>query len=107
MTALVNKSSGKPIDVVIMAAGKGTRMKSALPKVLHRLGGLALLGHVVDCAALLSTRRAVIITGHGAIEVEAACARRNRRVPALNRIGFQELTRFLQRRCKIGTVPIG
>ncbi len=63
------------IDVVIMAAGKGTRMKSALPKVLHRLGGRALLGHVVDCAAQLSARRAVIITGHGAIEVEAACAR--------------------------------
>ena len=63
-----------PIDVVIMAAGKGTRMKSALPKVLHRLGGRALLGHVVDCAAQLSARRAVIITGHGAIEVEAACA---------------------------------
>ena len=57
-----------------MAAGKGTRMKSTLPKVLHRLGGLALLGHVVDCAAQLSARRAVIITGHGAIEVEAACA---------------------------------
>ena len=64
-----------PIDVVIMAAGKGTRMKSALPKVLHRLGGRALLGHVVDCVAQLSARRAVIITGHGAIEVEAACAR--------------------------------
>ena len=64
-----------PIDVVIMAAGKGTRMKSSLPKVLHRLGGRALLSHVVDCAAQLSARRAVIITGHGAIEVEAACAR--------------------------------
>ncbi len=71
MTALVTN----PIDVVIMAAGKGTRMKSTLPKVLHRLGGIALLGHVVDCAAQLSARRAVIITGHGAIEVEAACAR--------------------------------
>ena len=62
-----------PIDVVIMAAGKGTRMKSMLPKVLHRLGGRALLSHVVDCAAQLSARRAVIITGHGAMEVEAAC----------------------------------
>ena len=62
------------IDVVIMAAGKGTRMKSTLPKVLHRLGGRALLGHVVNCAAQLSARQAVVITGHGAIEVEAACA---------------------------------
>ena len=63
-----------PVDVVIMAAGKGTRMKSALPKVLHRLGGRALLAHVTDCAARLSARRAVVITGHGAAEVEAACA---------------------------------
>ena len=63
-----------PIDVVIMAAGKGTRMKSALPKVLHRLGGRALLAHVIDCAARLSARQAVVITGHGAMEVEAACA---------------------------------
>ena len=44
-----------PIDVVIIAAGKGTRMKSKIPKVLHRLGGNALLGHVVDCAAQLKT----------------------------------------------------
>ncbi|MES2954738.1 MAG: bifunctional UDP-N-acetylglucosamine diphosphorylase/glucosamine-1-phosphate N-acetyltransferase GlmU [Pseudomonadota bacterium] len=61
-----------PVDVVIMAAGKGTRMKSRLPKVLHRLGGRALLTHVIDCAARLSARRAVVITGHGAAEVEAA-----------------------------------
>ena len=63
-----------PIDVVIMAAGKGTRMKSRLPKVLHRLGGRALLAHVVDCAGRLSARQSVVITGHGAMEVEAACA---------------------------------
>ncbi len=49
-------------------------MKSALPKVLHRLGGRALLAHVMDCAAQLSARRVVVISGHGAVEVEAACA---------------------------------
>lgn len=58
-----------------MAAGKGTRMKSALPKVLHRLGGIALLHHVVRCAEKMSARKAVVITGHGAAEVEAACVR--------------------------------
>jgi len=63
-----------PLDVVIMAAGKGTRMKSRLPKVLHRLGGRALLAHVIGCAGQLAARRAVVITGHGAAEVEAACA---------------------------------
>ena len=64
-----------PLDVVIMAAGKGTRMKSRLPKVLHRLAGRALLQHVVDTAATLQARRVVVITGHGAMEVEAALAR--------------------------------
>ncbi len=64
-----------PLDVVIMAAGKGTRMKSRLPKVLHRLAGRALLQHVVDTAATLQARRVIVITGHGAMEVEAALAR--------------------------------
>ena len=60
-----------PVDVVVMAAGKGTRMKSQLPKVLHRLGGRALAQHVIDCAARLSARSVVVITGHGAEQVEA------------------------------------
>jgi bifunctional UDP-N-acetylglucosamine pyrophosphorylase / glucosamine-1-phosphate N-acetyltransferase len=60
------------IDVVIMAAGKGTRMKSSLPKVLHKLAGRALLRHVIDTATQLQARRAVVITGHGAAAVEAA-----------------------------------
>ena len=58
------------VDVVVMAAGKGTRMKSALPKVLHKLGGKALAAHVIDCAAALGARRVVVITGHGADQVE-------------------------------------
>ena len=62
------------VDVVIMAAGKGTRMKSRLPKVLHRLAGRPLLGHVVATAQALQARKAVVITGHGAMEVEAALA---------------------------------
>jgi len=63
-----------PLDVVIMAAGKGTRMKSKLPKVLHRLAGRALVQHVVDTAAALHARQVTVITGHGATEVEAALA---------------------------------
>lgn len=57
-----------------MAAGKGTRMKSALPKVLHRLGGRALLQHVLDTAAALGPSRTVVVTGHGADAVESAAA---------------------------------
>jgi bifunctional UDP-N-acetylglucosamine pyrophosphorylase/glucosamine-1-phosphate N-acetyltransferase len=61
----------RALDVVVMAAGKGTRMKSRRPKVLHRLAGRALAQHVIDCAARLSARSVVVITGHGAAEVEA------------------------------------
>jgi bifunctional UDP-N-acetylglucosamine pyrophosphorylase/glucosamine-1-phosphate N-acetyltransferase len=62
------------IDVVIMAAGKGTRMKSSMPKVLHRLGGRALVQHVIDSAHQLQARHIIAITGHGADQVEAALA---------------------------------
>jgi bifunctional UDP-N-acetylglucosamine pyrophosphorylase / glucosamine-1-phosphate N-acetyltransferase len=62
------------LDIVIMAAGKGTRMKSKLPKVLHKLAGRALLGHVLATAASLQPRRVILITGHGAAEVIAFAA---------------------------------
>lgn len=60
------------LDIVIMAAGKGTRMKSARPKVLHGLAGRSLLQHVVQTASSLAADRIITITGHGADEVEAA-----------------------------------
>ena len=62
------------IDVVIMTAGKGTRMQSSMPKVLHRLGGRALLQHVIDTAQHIQARRVVVITGHGAEQVESMLA---------------------------------
>jgi len=65
------------LDIVIMAAGKGTRMKSALPKVLHRLAGRSLLQHVLDTGAELGADRIVAVTGHGAALVEAAVAAPN------------------------------
>ena len=60
------------LDIVIMAAGKGTRMKSALPKVLHRLAGRTLLQHVLQTAADLGADGIVVVTGHGADAVEAS-----------------------------------
>jgi bifunctional UDP-N-acetylglucosamine pyrophosphorylase/glucosamine-1-phosphate N-acetyltransferase len=59
------------LNIVIMAAGKGTRMKSARPKVLHRLGGTSLLQHVLNTCVSMQAARTVVITGHGADEVEA------------------------------------
>lgn len=60
------------LDIVIMAAGKGTRMKSSLPKVLHKLAGRSLLQHVLQTATTLQADRVVTITGHGADQVESA-----------------------------------
>ncbi len=57
-----------------MAAGKGTRMKSRRPKVLHTLGGASLLQHVLRTAADLGADAIVAVVGHGADEVEAAAA---------------------------------
>jgi bifunctional UDP-N-acetylglucosamine pyrophosphorylase / glucosamine-1-phosphate N-acetyltransferase len=68
----MDKTVNMPLDVVIMAAGKGTRMKSTLPKVLHRLGGKPLLEHVIDAAAQLNARSAVVITGHESKVVQNA-----------------------------------
>ncbi len=62
------------LSVVIMAAGKGTRMRSARPKVLHALGGRPLLGHVVATAEALAPQCCIVVTGHGAEAVEAAFA---------------------------------
>jgi bifunctional UDP-N-acetylglucosamine pyrophosphorylase / glucosamine-1-phosphate N-acetyltransferase len=60
------------LNIVIMAAGKGTRMKSALPKVLHRLAHQSLLHHVLDTSLALGADRIITVTGHGAEAVEAA-----------------------------------
>ena len=62
------------LDLIIMAAGKGTRMKSRHPKVLQKLAGRALVQHVLHTAGQLQARSAVVVTGHGAMEVEAALA---------------------------------
>jgi len=60
------------LNIVVMAAGKGTRMKSSLPKVLHKLAGRALLQHVLGNTAALHADARIVITGHGAEQVEAA-----------------------------------
>ena len=60
------------LNIVIMAAGKGTRMKSSLPKVLQRVAGRAMVQHVLDNTSALHADRRIVITGHGAEAVEAA-----------------------------------
>lgn len=54
------------LDIVILAAGQGTRMRSALPKVLHTVAGKAMLGHVIDTARQLNPQKIHVVIGHGA-----------------------------------------
>ena len=63
------------IHILILAAGKGTRMKSATPKVLHRAAGLPLIEHVLRAAAAVRPVTTTLVVGHQAADVRAALAR--------------------------------
>ena len=54
------------LEVIVLAAGKGTRMRSALPKVLHELAGRPLLEHVLDTVRQLTPARIHVVYGYGA-----------------------------------------
>ncbi|MEG6617167.1 bifunctional UDP-N-acetylglucosamine diphosphorylase/glucosamine-1-phosphate N-acetyltransferase GlmU [Peptococcaceae bacterium 1198_IL3148] len=58
------------LATVVLAAGKGTRMKSALPKVLHPVGGKPMLGHVLDAVVKAGSEKTVVVAGFGAQQVE-------------------------------------
>ena len=61
--------------LIVLAAGRGTRMNSDLPKVLHRLGGVPMLAHALAAGRALEPERTVVVTGHEAEMVEAALAK--------------------------------
>ncbi|MBB4894775.1 bifunctional UDP-N-acetylglucosamine pyrophosphorylase/glucosamine-1-phosphate N-acetyltransferase [Streptomyces olivoverticillatus] len=67
-------SANRPAAVVVLAAGEGTRMKSATPKVLHAICGRSLVGHVVAAARELDPEHLVVIVGHAREKVSAHLA---------------------------------
>ena len=64
----------KSLNIVVLAAGQGKRMRSELPKVLHAIAGKPMLAHVLDTARALSPARIVVVYGHGGERVRAALA---------------------------------
>ena len=72
-----------PLSVIVLAAGKGTRMKSTLPKVLQPLAGRPLLAHSLATVAALKPAQTVVVVGHGAKQVQAAFADRTDLIWAL------------------------
>lgn len=69
--------SPNPLISIILAAGKGTRMKTSLPKVLHTLGGRTLLDYVLDSAADLGSSKIIVVAGHGADLVKEVIGKRS------------------------------
>ena len=72
----ITLGSAVPTHVIILAAGRGTRMRSARPKVLHPLAGLPLIEHVVRAADRLDPERVGLVIGHQAEQVRAALSHR-------------------------------
>ncbi|UFS64120.1 bifunctional UDP-N-acetylglucosamine diphosphorylase/glucosamine-1-phosphate N-acetyltransferase GlmU [Paracoccus denitrificans] len=67
----------KPVALIVLAAGQGSRMQSDLPKVLHRLGGVPLVGHALSTGRTLEPEAVVVVAGHGAEAVAKAVAKLN------------------------------
>ncbi|HQQ73548.1 MAG TPA: bifunctional UDP-N-acetylglucosamine diphosphorylase/glucosamine-1-phosphate N-acetyltransferase GlmU [Pseudomonadales bacterium] len=60
-----------PLDIVILAAGQGTRMNSSRPKVLHTIAGKSMLQHVIDAARVFDDARLHVVIGHGAEQIRS------------------------------------
>ena len=78
-------SPDRPAAVVVLAAGEGTRMRSAIPKVLHAVGGRTLVSHAVAAAEALEPDHLVVVVGHGRDQVTAHLPRSRPRPPPRSR----------------------
>ena len=89
----VSSNEQKPLDVLILAAGLGTRMRSNLAKVLHRVDGRPLINHVCRTAAALAPKRTYIVIGHQGGDVRSA---------VLSELSDEEIV-FVEQKEQLGT----
>src|SRR5215469_18545590 len=68
-------SEPRPVAVIVLAAGEGTRMRSRIPKVLHSVCGRSMLGHALAAAGGLGPQRLIVVAGHGREQVSAEAVR--------------------------------
>jgi bifunctional UDP-N-acetylglucosamine pyrophosphorylase/glucosamine-1-phosphate N-acetyltransferase len=99
----------RPAAALLLAAGEGTRMRSALPKVLHPIGGATLLGHAVTAVAALSPEHLAVVVGHGrdqvCSEVDALAGQLGR--PVVIAVQEQQLGTGHAVRCGLEALPSG
>ncbi|HEY7451835.1 MAG TPA: bifunctional UDP-N-acetylglucosamine diphosphorylase/glucosamine-1-phosphate N-acetyltransferase GlmU [Candidatus Limnocylindria bacterium] len=81
------------LAAIVLAAGQGTRMRSRLPKVLHPLAGRPMIGHVLALLEAVDARPVVVVTGHGADEVEAEIGNAARTVRQDPQLGTADAVR--------------
>ena len=98
-----------PMAAVVLAAGEGRRMRSGLPKVLHPIGGLTLLGHAVAAVAALSPEHLAVVVGHGREQVCAEVAALGERLgrPVLSATQEEQLGTGHAMRCGLDALPAG
>jgi bifunctional UDP-N-acetylglucosamine pyrophosphorylase/glucosamine-1-phosphate N-acetyltransferase len=99
----------RPAATIVLAAGAGTRMRSALPKVLHPIAGRSLLGHAVHAAAALRPEHLVVVVGHGGEQVSEAVGALGEELtrPVLTAVQHQRLGTGHAVRCGLDALPDG
>jgi bifunctional UDP-N-acetylglucosamine pyrophosphorylase / glucosamine-1-phosphate N-acetyltransferase len=97
----------RPAAAIVLAAGEGTRMRSAVPKVLHPIGGRSLLGHAVHAVAALEPEHLVVVVGAGGDQVREALAQMADQLarPVLAAEQKQRLGTGHAVRCALDTLP--
>jgi bifunctional UDP-N-acetylglucosamine pyrophosphorylase/glucosamine-1-phosphate N-acetyltransferase len=98
-----------PTAAVVLAAGEGRRMRSALPKVLHPIGGATLLGHAVAAVAALQPEHLAVVVGHGRDQVSEEVTAVGERLGRVVRSAVQDEQRGTGDavRCGLAALPAG